>query len=132
MSDITEMERENSQELNVMGNPQAQSMTHRLWPNSRHLEIRQEEILSWGGTGRRERRANMPAGASKSVCVLTRMSEELKVVCLKGHQGSQGPTGPPVAERACPQRISPGDSSVLNFWKGLRYSWGLTLISLYS
>lgn len=75
MSDITEVGRENPEELIVMGNPQAQSIRRRLWPNSRHLDIGQEETLSRGGTGRQERRANMPAGASVSVFVLIRMSE---------------------------------------------------------
>ena len=75
MSDITELGRENPEELIVLGNPQAQRIRHRPWPNSRHLYIGQEETLSWGGTGRQERRANMPAGASRSVFVLIRMSE---------------------------------------------------------
>lgn len=64
-----------------MGNPQAHSIRHRPRPNGRHLGIGQEETLSWVALG--DRRANSPAGTSRSVFVLIWVSEVLMVLYSK-------------------------------------------------
>lgn len=52
-------------------------------------------------------------------------------LCLNVHECSLGPAGPRGVEQTCPWRVSLGDSSLLNFWKDLGFSWGLSLMVLY-